>query len=68
MIFNIRSGAIQQQIPDFLFDGNGNVCIFQAFTYQKSFEKFDRENLGQGHEVQHSQWSHSMANKVGQQN
>ena len=27
-----------------------------------AFEIFDHEKLGQNHEVQHSQWSHWMAN------
>ena len=62
MIYNIRSEAIRWQIPDFLSDGNSNVCIFIAFTYQNSHLKMKLENLGLGHGLQHSQWSHSMAN------
>ena len=34
MMDSIRSGTIRLQMPDFLSDGNSNVCIFRAFTYQ----------------------------------
>ena len=43
-------------ISDFLYDANSNVCIFQPI------EKFDFENVGQGHWVQYSQLLHSIAN------
>ena len=36
MMDSIRSGTIRLQIPDFLSDGNSNVCIFRAFTCQNS--------------------------------
>ena len=39
MTYNIRSGAIRWQTPDFLSVGNGNVCIFPAFTSQISYSK-----------------------------
>ena len=38
-MYNIRSDAIRWQIPDFLSDGNSNVCIFPAFTCQNSHLK-----------------------------
>ena len=35
---------------------------FSTFTCRNSLDKFDLENLGQGHTVQRSPWSHSLAN------
>ena len=32
MMYNIGSGAIRWQIPDFLSDSNNDVCSFPAFT------------------------------------
>ena len=50
LMYHIRSDAIRCQIHDFLSESNGNVCIFPADTCQKKpLEKFDLENLGQGH-------------------
>ena len=34
LMYNIRSGTIRWQMPDFLSDVNSNVCIFSAFTCQ----------------------------------
>ena len=63
MIYNIRNGAIRWKIPDFLSDVNSNVCIFlQLLLVKKALEKIDLEIRGQAHDVQHSQWHHSMAN------
>ena len=31
MVYTIRSGVIQLEIPDFISDGNSIVCIFQRF-------------------------------------
>ena len=39
MTYNIRSGAIRWQTPDFLSDGNSYVCNFPAFTCQNSHLK-----------------------------
>ena len=36
--------------------------IFNVYESKLMLEKFDLENLGQGHDVQHSQLSHSLAN------
>ena len=33
-MYNISSGAIRWQIPDFLSDDNSNVCIFPVDNYQ----------------------------------
>ena len=38
-MYNICSGAIQWQIPYFLYDGNSNVCVFTANTWQNSQSK-----------------------------
>ena len=38
-MYNIRSGAIRWQIPDFLSDGDSYVCIFPAITCQNSHFK-----------------------------
>ena len=62
MMYNIRIGIIQWQIPDFPSDGNSNVRIFRRLRLKIPLETFALENLGQGHEVQHSQWSNSMSN------
>ena len=65
MMDSIRSGIIRLQMPDFLSDGNSNVCIFRTLICQNSqFGKFDLENLGKGQGVQHSKWSSSMANII----
>ena len=48
MMYNICSGAIQWKMPEFMSDGDSNVCFFRAFTYQNSHLKFELENLGQG--------------------
>ena len=61
MTFNIRSGAIRWQIPDFMSDRN-NILIFPAFACQNNHLKFDLENVGQGNRLQHSQWQHSIYN------
>ena len=59
----IRTGTIRLQISNFLIDGGSNVYIFRVYTCQNSqLAKFDLENLGKGHGVQHSKWSSSMAN------
>ena len=36
MMDSIRKGIIRLQIPDFLTDGNSNVCIFRVYTCQNS--------------------------------
>ena len=48
MMYNICSGTIQWQIPDFLSDGNSNVYIFQLLNVKTVTWKFDLQNLGQG--------------------
>ena len=113
--YNIRSGAIRWQIPDFISDNICHVCsnfhrlrgfskwrkmpkllpwkfrsrslstTFEMFPFDGKYQplwksnlnifrwlslffldihisKFVTENIGQGHDVQHSRWRHSMAN------
>ena len=61
-MYNTHSDAIQWQIPDFLSNGDSNVCIFSIYLLKLPPENIDLENLGQGHGVQFSQWRHSMEN------
>ena len=60
--YNICSEAVQWSIPTSI---TVTACIFKlAFAVYEvlTFEVFVLENLGNGHKVQHSQSSHSMAN------
>ena len=56
MLYNIRSDAIQCQIPDFLSDGNSNFCIFHRLLVEIALEKFDFEKFGQCQGVQNLQY------------
>ena len=63
MMYSIRTGVIRWQIPDFLSDGNNNVCsvswdipkskenakdVYDIFVNQEKCKNFDLENEGQG--------------------
>ena len=57
MLYNIHCDVIRRQIPDFLFDGNSNVCYifqhFEIFAIQEKCQKnFDLENEGRGQGVE----------------
>ena len=53
MVYNIRSGAIRWQIPDFLSDGNSKVCVLQCLIVEIATSEL--ENVSQGLGVQFSQ-------------
>ena len=55
MMYNIRSGAIQLQIPDSLYDS----CIAH---HLQDFQSFNLENEGQGQEVEERNLRHSTGN------
>ena len=48
MMYNIRSGTIRWQIPDFLSDDNNNVCSFPTFTCKISTLKVLPSKFRQG--------------------
>ena len=52
MTYNIHSGAIRLQIPDFISDGNRNVCIIQRLLVKMATSKVWpwKISLQQGHE------------------
>ena len=51
-MYNIRNGAIQHEMHDFLFDGKySNVCsltIYEIYTNKLYCQMFDLENEDQG--------------------
>ena len=62
MMYNIHSGAIRWQIPDFISDGNSNVQhICSAYLSKQPLENFYLGNVGYSRGVQQSIWTHSMA-------
>ena len=63
-LYNIRNGVIQWRIST-------SVKVIWRITatglnvsHILTFQICDRETLGQGHKVQHSQWSHSTSMTV----
>ena len=51
-------------LPQLAWSRHEVALVTLALTISEIFrlEIFDLENLGQGHAVRHSQWSHPMAN------
>ena len=61
-MYNIGSGTMRLQIPDFLYDGNSNTCILQPILVKIASWKVDLENSGQGHVIEIRDLRHSIAN------
>ena len=59
--YNIRNDPVRWQISTSIKITSEQfslaLTVFQIFTFQIR----DLENVGQSHNVQHSQWNHSMA-------
>ena len=63
MLYNIRSGAIRWQIPDFLSDDNSNVCsIYHHLQFKKIVNNCDLEKEDQGQRVEERDLRHSIGN------
>ena len=60
---NIRSGSIWRQIyPASYLIEIVRFALFQPKLSKEPLQKFDLENVDQGHWIQNSQLCHSMAN------
>ena len=63
MIYNIRSGAIRWQIPDFPSDDNSIVCSYlSSLQFKKIVNNCDFENEGHGQIVEERDLRHSTGN------
>ena len=52
MMYKNSQWRYSMTMHDFLSDGNAIGCIFRIYLAKYPIEKFDLENVGQGHGVQ----------------
>ena len=66
MTYNIRSGVMRWQMPDFLSDGNSNVCSISHrlpnIRKSRKLQDIDLENDGQGQWLKQQDMRHSTKN------